>query len=159
MGTNTALLDDPELTTRLWEGNSPIRLVLDMNLRLPLHLKLFDKKVKTIVFNNVKQEENENLIYYKIEKEKNIVSEISKALYQLNIQSVIVEGGAKLLQSFIDADLWDEARVMDKLVKIGGEGGLIALDAKGNIVLPFNSEGMYRASKKQNEDIFIGIYK
>ncbi|MBK7289904.1 MAG: dihydrofolate reductase family protein [Chitinophagaceae bacterium] len=106
------MLDDPELTTRLWEGNSPIRLVLDMNLRLPLHLKLFDKKVKTIVFNNVKQEENENLIYYKIEKEKNIVSEISKALYQLNIQSVIVEGGAKLLQSFIDADLWDEARVI-----------------------------------------------
>ena len=49
--------------------------------------------------------------------------------------------------------------VMDKLVKIGGEGGLIALDAKGNIVLPFNSEGMYRASKKQNEDLFIGIYK
>jgi beta-aspartyl-peptidase (threonine type) len=49
--------------------------------------------------------------------------------------------------------------VMNKLVKIGGEGGLIALDAKGNIVLPFNSEGMYRASKKQNEDIFIGIYK
>jgi len=49
--------------------------------------------------------------------------------------------------------------VMDKLVKIGGEGGLIALDAKGNIVLPFNSEGMYRACKKQNEDIFIGIYK
>jgi L-asparaginase / beta-aspartyl-peptidase len=49
--------------------------------------------------------------------------------------------------------------VMDKLVKIGGEGGLIALDAKGNIELPFNSDGMYRASKKQNEDIFIGIYK
>ena len=49
--------------------------------------------------------------------------------------------------------------VMDKLVKIGGEGGLIALDAKGNIVLPFNSDGMYRASKKQNEDIFIGIYR
>ncbi|MES2514272.1 MAG: isoaspartyl peptidase/L-asparaginase [Bacteroidota bacterium] len=49
--------------------------------------------------------------------------------------------------------------VMDKLVKIGGEGGLIALDAKGNIVLPFNSDGMYRASKKQKEDIFIGIYK
>jgi len=49
--------------------------------------------------------------------------------------------------------------VMDKLVKIGGEGGLIALDTKGNIVLPFNSDGMYRASKKQNEEIFIGIYK
>lgn len=49
--------------------------------------------------------------------------------------------------------------VMDKLVKIGGEGGLIAMDKQGNIELPFNSEGMYRASKKQNEEIFIGIYK
>lgn len=49
--------------------------------------------------------------------------------------------------------------VMDKLVKIGGEGGLIAIDYKGNIVLPFNSDGMYRASKKQNEDLYIGIYK
>ena len=118
IGTNTALLDDPELTNRLWEGNSPIRLVLDMDLRLPSHLKLFDKKVKTIVFNAVKQEEKENLIYYKIDKEKSIVSEISYALYQLNIQSVIVEGGAKLLQSFIDAGLWDEARVIsnEKLV-------------------------------------------
>ncbi|MGZ4033598.1 MAG: isoaspartyl peptidase/L-asparaginase family protein [Bacteroidia bacterium] len=49
--------------------------------------------------------------------------------------------------------------VKQKLVKIGGEGGLIALDAMGNIELPFNSEGMYRASKKQNEELFIGIYK
>ena len=52
-----------------------------------------------------------------------------------------------------------EIVVMDKLVKIGGEGGLIALDAKGNIELPFNSEGMYRASKKEGEEVFIGIYK
>ena len=49
--------------------------------------------------------------------------------------------------------------VMKKLVKIGGEGGLIALDAKGNIELPYNSEGMYRASKKQDGDLYIGIYK
>ena len=49
--------------------------------------------------------------------------------------------------------------VKDKLVKIGGEGGLIALDAKGNIELCFNSEGMYRASKKSNEDVYLGIYK
>jgi beta-aspartyl-peptidase (threonine type) len=48
--------------------------------------------------------------------------------------------------------------VYDKLVKIGGEGGLIALDSHGNIEMPFNSEGMYRASKKENSDLFIGIY-
>ena len=52
-----------------------------------------------------------------------------------------------------------EVVVMKKLVKIGGEGGLIALDKKGNIELPFNSEGMYRASKKEKEELFIGIYK
>ncbi|MBP8114766.1 MAG: bifunctional diaminohydroxyphosphoribosylaminopyrimidine deaminase/5-amino-6-(5-phosphoribosylamino)uracil reductase RibD [Chitinophagaceae bacterium] len=131
IGTNTALLDDPELTNRLWEGNSPIRLVLDMNLRLPLHLKLFDKKVKTIVFNAVKQEEKENLIYYKIEKEANIVSQMLNALYQLNIQSVIVEGGAKLLQSFIDAGLWDEARVIsnEELVINNGLSAPLLSDA------------------------------
>ena len=49
--------------------------------------------------------------------------------------------------------------VLDKLVKFGGEGGLIAVDAAGNICLPFNSEGMYRGSKKNNEKTFIGIYK
>ncbi len=49
--------------------------------------------------------------------------------------------------------------VKDKLVKIGGEGGLIALDAKGNIELCFNSEGMYRASKKSDEEVYLGIYK
>ena len=49
--------------------------------------------------------------------------------------------------------------VHQKLVKIGGEGGLIALDTKGNIELAFNSEGMYRASKKSGEDLFIGIYR
>ena len=49
--------------------------------------------------------------------------------------------------------------VMEKLVKIGGEGGLIAIDSKGNIELPFNSEGMYRAKKSSDSELFIGIYK
>ena len=49
--------------------------------------------------------------------------------------------------------------VQDKLVKIGGEGGLIALDKNGNIELPFNSEGMYRAKKSSDTDMYIGIYK
>lgn len=112
VGTNTALLDDPELTTRLWPGKSPIRLVLDMNLRLPTSLKVFDGKVRTIVFNVVKQEEKENLHYYKLANDRSVVAQLMQALYQLKIQSVLVEGGAKLLQSFIDEGLWDEARVI-----------------------------------------------
>jgi len=111
VGTNTALADDPSLTTRLWKGNNPVRLVIDMELRLPYHLKIFNKAVKTIIFNKMKSEEDENLIFYKIE-EKNILIQILKTLHQMQIQSVIVEGGAKLLQSFIDVSLWDEVRII-----------------------------------------------
>ncbi|MES1217909.1 MAG: bifunctional diaminohydroxyphosphoribosylaminopyrimidine deaminase/5-amino-6-(5-phosphoribosylamino)uracil reductase RibD [Bacteroidota bacterium] len=112
VGTNTALADNPELTTRLWDGPSPIRLIVDMDLRLPLFLKIFDKKVRTIIFNRVKHEEDENVLYYQVTEEVSIVHQVIHALYQLKIQSVIVEGGAKLLQSFIDEQSWDEARII-----------------------------------------------
>ncbi len=111
VGTNTAAKDNPELSTRLWKGNNPVRLVLDMNLRLPDHLKIFNKETKTIIFNRIKNEEEENNILYKVEEE-NIVPGILNALHKLQIQSVLIEGGSKLLQSFIDAGLWDEARII-----------------------------------------------
>lgn len=112
VGTNTALLDDPELTTRNWNGPSPIRLVIDSELKLPQSLKLFNQQQRTVVFNTIKQEETENLLYYKLEKETSLVQQMMTALYELKIQSVLVEGGAKLLQSFIDEGIWDEARVI-----------------------------------------------
>ncbi len=112
VGTNTALLDDPSLTTRLWNGPSPIRLVLDMNLRLPTSLKIFNREVPTIIFNGIKNEEDSNLSFYKIEKSKSIVAQLLNALYDLKIQSVLVEGGARLLQSFIDDGVWDEIRII-----------------------------------------------
>jgi diaminohydroxyphosphoribosylaminopyrimidine deaminase/5-amino-6-(5-phosphoribosylamino)uracil reductase len=112
VGTNTAMLDNPELTTRLWPGHSPVRLVVDMNLRLPLNLKVFDRGVRTIVFNSVKQEENNGLMYYRLNKLTGIIPQMMDALYRLNIQSVLVEGGAKMLQSFIDVGGWDEARII-----------------------------------------------
>lgn len=110
VGTNTALLDDPELTTRLWNGPSPVRMVIDMNLRLPSSLKLFNEKSRTIVFNSIKQEENGVARYYRLTKNESLVPQIIKAIHALNVQSVIVEGGARLLQSFIDAKMWDEIR-------------------------------------------------
>jgi diaminohydroxyphosphoribosylaminopyrimidine deaminase/5-amino-6-(5-phosphoribosylamino)uracil reductase len=64
------------------------------------------------VFNFIKQAETENLFYYQLKKEENILVQILAASYSLNLQSVIVEGGAKLLQSFIDEGIWDEARVI-----------------------------------------------
>ena len=112
VGTNTALLDDPALTTRLWPGRNPIRLVIDMELKLPASLKLLDSKARTIVFNGQKQEEGELLSYCKIENDGNAIQQILSILYDLKLQSLIVEGGAKLLQSFIDEGLWDEARII-----------------------------------------------
>ena len=112
VGTNTALADDPSLTVRLWKGPDPIRLVIDKTLRLPLTLKLFDGQVRTIVFNTVRREERGNIHYYKLEPEGSLVRQIVEALYHEKILSVLVEGGAGLLQSFIDEGCWDEARVI-----------------------------------------------
>lgn len=112
VGTNTALLDDPALTVRLWKGPDPIRLVIDKDLRLPMTLRLFDGQVKTVVFNLVKHEEQGDLIYHQLSEDSHLVHQLVTALYQLKIQSVLVEGGAALLQSFIDEGYWDEARVI-----------------------------------------------
>ncbi len=122
VGTNTAFLDDPSLTTRLLEGNSPVRLVVDLRLELPSSLKIFNKEVKTIVFNNIKNEEADNLIYYKIKEDVNLVRQVVDALYQLKIQSVMVEGGAKLLQSFINEGMWDEVRTISNQQLTIGKG-------------------------------------
>jgi len=112
IGTNTAMLDDPELTTRFWPGMSPVRLVLDMNLRLPARLKIFSTAQKTIIFNKIKQEEKDNLIFYKLLENKDLVSQIINALFKFKLLSVIVEGGSRLIQSFIEANLWDEVRII-----------------------------------------------
>jgi diaminohydroxyphosphoribosylaminopyrimidine deaminase / 5-amino-6-(5-phosphoribosylamino)uracil reductase len=112
VGTNTVLMDDPQLTTRLWPGNNPTRLVIDMDLKIPATLRIFSGDAKTVVFNKVKHEEKENVLFYQVTDDVNIVHQVSNALYQLKILSVIVEGGARLLQSFIDEGIWDEARVI-----------------------------------------------
>lgn len=134
VGTNTALLDDPELTTRSWPGPSPIRLVVDMNLRLPKDLKLFNEKAPTIIF-NTKKHDIENFSpspsgmagvgLYQVTEDVNLVHQIVYALYQMKIQSVLVEGGAKLLQSFIDENLWDEIRKIEN-EELRIENGLAA---------------------------------
>jgi diaminohydroxyphosphoribosylaminopyrimidine deaminase / 5-amino-6-(5-phosphoribosylamino)uracil reductase len=110
VGTNTAMMDDPELSTRLWPGRSPIRIVIDKELRLPATLKLFNGKARTIIFNGIRHGEEGHLFYYQITNDISLVEQLVKALYQLNVQSVLVEGGAYLLQSFIDAGIWDEIR-------------------------------------------------
>lgn len=122
VGTNTAFFDDPELTNRFWHGPQPVRLIVDMELRLPSSLKLFNREVRTIVFNRLKHEESDNLLYYQVTTDVSLVHQVVHALYQLKIQSVLVEGGARLLQSFITADVWDEMRIITNEQLVMPEG-------------------------------------
>ena len=111
VGRETALTDNPQLNVRLWQGRNPLRLVIDSKLSLPGNLKLFDKKFPTIVFNSIKNSEDGNLRYVKLDFKKYILNQLLSHLNSKNIQSVIVEGGAFTLQKFIDENLWDEARI------------------------------------------------
>lgn len=111
VGTNTALNDNPQLTVREVEGKNPLRVVLDLNLRLPNHLSVFDETTPTIVFNYNKSDKSINTEWVKLEKDKDLLHQVLNELSKRNIISIIIEGGAQLLQSFIDQNLWDEAKV------------------------------------------------
>lgn len=112
VGTTTALLDNPSLTVRYWSGRNPIRIVLDQNLDLPKDLHLFDGGVTTLVINEIKNGKDEpGLEYIKMDFSLNLHSQLLAELQRRKIESLMVEGGCILLQSFIDEQLWDEARV------------------------------------------------
>jgi diaminohydroxyphosphoribosylaminopyrimidine deaminase/5-amino-6-(5-phosphoribosylamino)uracil reductase len=112
VGTQTVIDDNPQLNARDWEGNNPIRIVIDQRNRIPKTAHVFDNQTKTIVFSSNKSTLSlENTIFEVIDFQQNIVQQIVDKLYQHQIQSVIIEGGSQTLQTFIDANLWDEARV------------------------------------------------
>lgn len=113
VGTNTALLDNPSLNVRNWYGKSPVRIILDKCLRLPKELQLFSStdNIKTLCFTSKVCPINKNTEYIKIDYESNILPQIMNILHERGIQSILVEGGNILLQSFIDQSLWDEAHI------------------------------------------------
>ena len=112
VGTQTVIDDNPRLNVRDWYGNNPIRLVLDRNNRIPKDSHVLDQHVKTILFSEFRiGVEKENAIFETIDFKKNRAEEVLQSLYKQQIQSVIIEGGRQTLQTFIDADLWDEARI------------------------------------------------
>lgn len=108
VGRRTAQLDNPSLTVRNWFGKHPTRVVLDRELSLPKDFHLFDGSVPTLVFTQKERINTPNIIYLPINYHKDILPQILEKLYQQKIQSLLVEGGSKLLQSFVDAGLWDE---------------------------------------------------
>jgi len=112
VGTQTVIDDNPKLNVRDWQGENPIRIVLDQNNRIPKGSAVFDNQIKTIVFSKSRNAiHQENTIFEVIDFDQNIGKQIVQILYQHQIQSVIIEGGLQTLQTFIDANLWDEARI------------------------------------------------
>ena len=140
VGTNTAVLDNPNLNVRGWYGKNPVRLVIDRNLRLPRSLNLFNGIVPTLVFTqqNAETYKVNGTEFITLNFDAYLAENICKELYKRDINSVIIEGGARLLKTFIEAGLWDEARIFT-----------------GNIKF---SEGI-KAPGLENEPIFIENWK
>ena len=132
-GTNTVAVDNPQLTNRLWmQGKQPLRVVLDRTLRLPSTLHVFDATTPTVVFTEKQQADAANVRYAQIAFDKNVLNTVLQSLFEMGILSVLVEGGATLLNNFISEQLWDEARIF-----IGNDffaEGLHAPTIKGKII-------------------------
>ncbi|SNR15745.1 bifunctional diaminohydroxyphosphoribosylaminopyrimidine deaminase/5-amino-6-(5-phosphoribosylamino)uracil reductase RibD [Tenacibaculum jejuense] len=111
VGTNTVVADNPKLNVRHWTGNNPTRIVLDKSLRIPNNLSVLDRSILTIVLTEKEQDSKENITFERIDFSKELASQICDVLSKYKIQSVIIEGGTQTLQSFINENLWDEARV------------------------------------------------
>jgi len=131
VGKNTALADDPLLNVREWSGRDPVRIVIDRRLELPKELNVFDQTQDTIIFNNLKTDIEGKIKYLELEDFDNLLPQlIAYQLYLMDIQSLIVEGGSKTLNLFLESGLWDEARVF--ISPESWEEGVLAPELKGN---------------------------
>jgi len=110
VGSNTVVYDDPQLTARDWPGNNPVRVVLDPGDELDGNYHVLDGSVSTIIYTTIQESLEANLELVKVDAH-HYLSEVLADLHRKNIRSVIIEGGAKTLESFIEMNLWDEARV------------------------------------------------
>lgn len=119
VGTQTALLDNPSLTVRHWAGRSPVRVVLDRSLRIPAYYHLLDGTVKTLVFTATEAVNRENVEYIRIDFDRPVLPQVMDELYARKLNSLMVEGGAMLLDSFIQEGLWDEMLVETAPVCLG----------------------------------------
>lgn len=119
IGTNTALNDNPRLDVRYWVGRNPVRVVIDKKLQIPPNFRLLDNKQKTLIFNELEAKNEKFNTFIQVPVEGDYVPIVLQNLLDLKLQSVFVEGGATLLQSFMDAGLYDEIRIFKSKDVIG----------------------------------------
>ncbi len=111
VGTNTARLDNPSLNVREWSGNNPLRIVIDRNLSLPGNLNLFDNTSDTLVINEKINSKKDRTEFLRVSFTNRVPDELMHLLFERGIQSLLIEGGKRLLETFIAEGLWDEARI------------------------------------------------
>lgn len=111
IGTKTAMVDDPFLTVREVEGRNPLRVIIDKDLKLSAELNIFNEEANTIVFNNKKTAIEGNVTFVEIDFYGLVPQFILYQLYLMEVQSIIIEGGAYTINEFINFNLWDEARI------------------------------------------------
>jgi len=119
VGTNTALLDNPSLNVRAWSGKNPLRLVIDRQGLIPASSNLLDGSMETIVFSSVQSCRIGKTSWLKLDFEQDVLNQIIMELHRLKIQSLLVEGGALLHESFLQANLWDEIQVETSNQRVG----------------------------------------
>lgn len=135
VGTNTALVDNPQLNARHYFGSDPVRIVLDRTAQLKPDAYLLDGTQPTIVFTERANQANlPNVEWVTLTFGPQILEEILSYLYSQGIQSVLVEGGARLIHSFLEAGLWDEGRVITSPTRIydGIAAPILPLSTKEN---------------------------
>jgi diaminohydroxyphosphoribosylaminopyrimidine deaminase / 5-amino-6-(5-phosphoribosylamino)uracil reductase len=131
VGFNTALHDNPQLNVREMAGRNPLRLLIDKDLHIPTTHHLFDQSQKTIVFNALKSGVENEVEFIQLKQEEDL-NPLLFALFERKVQSIIVEGGSKTLEKFIEQDLWDEARIFTS--KAVFEKGIKAPNLAGKLI-------------------------
>jgi diaminohydroxyphosphoribosylaminopyrimidine deaminase / 5-amino-6-(5-phosphoribosylamino)uracil reductase len=123
VGANTVRYDDPQLNVRQWTGRNPLRIVLDRQLRLSDEFAIFRDGQPTLVYNTLKNSLNHHVEFVQV-AEHDFIHHVVEDLYKRKVHSILVEGGSQILQAFISAGLWDEARVFVSQTKF--ENGIQA---------------------------------
>lgn len=142
IGKQTALTDNASLTTRLWPGDNPTRIVWDSNLEIPPTFNIFKDVAPTIILNHHKNMVDKHLTF------KNVIDmnldDVTTYLYQEGICRLMVEGGSKTINHFLENDLWDEARIVTTSCRIKdeeNEGLVRASDVFGKLIFQENYFG------------------
>lgn len=129
VGTHTALYDNPRLNVRDWEGRDPVRIVVDKDRKVPVASHLFDQSQSTLCYNAIETRSDEYNQFIQLDFSSDIIPQVLKDLHRRKVQSVIVEGGARLLTAFITGGWWDEARIFTGTQHFGN--GIAAPDITG----------------------------